>query len=76
MYAKNDYFHLYIRKCGGGNGGGDGGGKTTTYYSLGLEKPREKYFQHPADIINYYRLHKLQCTNKNISVSIVLVPIT
>ncbi|XP_055907873.1 uncharacterized protein LOC129942817 [Eupeodes corollae] len=65
VYAQQNYFHLYIRKILG-----------TEMYGIGQAKPCEKLFNAPSDIIDYYRLNPLLCTNKKISISLKLIPIS
>lgn len=62
IYARENFFHLFIRISDG-------------QYAIGQEKPDEKLFNKPADIINYYRLNRLLCTNKIVSMRFFLVPI-
>ncbi|XP_039970967.1 uncharacterized protein LOC120782658 [Bactrocera tryoni] len=64
VYAQQQYFHLFIRQLNGKDS-----------YSIGQQKPNEKIFKSPSDIIDFYSLNALQCTNKNISVCLVLKPI-
>lgn len=65
IYAKDNFFHLYLRKLNG-----------IEKYAIGLQKPCEKLFDSPSDIIKYYSNHELLCTNKQLMLSLTLVPIT
>lgn len=62
VYAKEQFFHLYIRQIDG-------------KYAMGQQKTNEIRFGKPVDIINYFRLNQLLCKNQHISVKVFLVPI-
>ncbi|KAM7361428.1 uncharacterized protein ACRADG_011862 [Cochliomyia hominivorax] len=64
IYAQKEFFHLYIRQIDG-----------KELFAIGQEKPNEKYFNTPNDIIEFYKHNILQCTNKQCSLSLVLRPI-
>lgn len=62
VYAHNQCFHLFIRQIDG-------------KYAIGQPKSNEMQFEKPADIINYFRLNQLLCTNQQTCVKVFLVPI-
>ncbi|XP_053947445.1 uncharacterized protein LOC128856093 [Anastrepha ludens] len=64
VYAQQQYFHLFIRQINGKD-----------LYGIGQQKPNERIFSSPSDIIDFYGFNTLQCTNKSTSVSLVLKPI-
>ncbi|XP_004534389.1 uncharacterized protein LOC101451543 isoform X1 [Ceratitis capitata] len=64
VYAQNQFFHLFIRQINGKD-----------FYGIGQQKTHEKRFSSPSEIIDFYSSNTLQCTNKNISVNLVLKPI-
>lgn len=64
VYAKEQFFHLYLRRI-----------KDTGKYGMGQQKPDENQFDKPADIISFFRLHQLLCKNQWTSVKVFLVPI-
>ncbi|XP_055524778.1 uncharacterized protein LOC129718233 [Wyeomyia smithii] len=64
IHAARSYFHLYIRRTGF-NG----------MYALGLPKPKERRFKFPADIVQYYCTHLLECANGTVTVKLYLRPL-
>lgn len=64
VYSNGQYFHLFVRRRSDGQ------------FTLGQPKTDEKGFSNPSQIVRFYRLHKLTCSNRLTSVRIVLVPIT
>ncbi|XP_067619769.1 uncharacterized protein [Eurosta solidaginis] len=64
VFAQQQYFHLFIRQINGKN-----------LYGIGQQKPNEKTFNSPSDIVDFYSCNPLQCTNKNSSISLLLKPI-
>ncbi|XP_055385152.1 uncharacterized protein LOC129614527 [Condylostylus longicornis] len=65
IYVKGNYFHLYIRYIA-----------EKQKYGIGLKKPFEKLFNTPNEIINYYRINKLFCTNRTVNACVLLIPIS
>ncbi|XP_053698762.1 uncharacterized protein LOC128745708, partial [Sabethes cyaneus] len=63
IHAARSYFHLYIRRTGF-NG----------MYALGLPKQKERRFKFPADIVQYYCTHLLECANETATVKLNLLP--
>lgn len=63
--ATGNYFHLFIR-CAGPNG---------LQYALGLQKQRQCLFRFPADIVQHYRTHLLECANETVKIRLHLVPL-
>ncbi|EDS35946.1 conserved hypothetical protein [Culex quinquefasciatus] len=63
--AAGSHFHLFIRRAGP-NG---------LQYALGLQKHRERLFRFPADIVQHYRTHLLECANETVKIRLHLVPL-
>ncbi|XP_058812525.1 uncharacterized protein LOC131677031 [Topomyia yanbarensis] len=64
IHVAGSYFHLFIRRTG-----------FNSTYALGLQKPRERYFKFPADIIQFYSTHLLECSNDTMKIRLYLVPL-
>lgn len=52
VHAAGIYFHLFIRLT-----------TPNGLYALGLVKQKERRFKFPADIVQYYRTHRLECSS-------------
>ncbi|KXJ81476.1 hypothetical protein RP20_CCG019408, partial [Aedes albopictus] len=56
VHAAGTYFHLFIRLT-----------TPNGLYALGLAKQKERHFKFPADIVQYYRTHRLECSSSSSS---------